>query len=153
MPRIEQKIEIEAPVERVYAIARHVEAFPEFMADLQSLKVLERSEDGRRTVTEWVGMIQAVKMKVRWTQEDRWDDTTYRDDFRMIQGDLDRMEGYWQFTPIAENRTLFESVVDYDINIPMIGPMVKGLVKKLMTENLQATLEAIKRRAESELSS
>ncbi|HLH80089.1 MAG TPA: DUF2505 family protein [Chthonomonas sp.] len=152
MPRIEQKIEIEAPVERVYAIARNVEAFPEFMADLQSLRVLERSEDGRRTVTEWVGMIQAVKMKVRWTQEDRWDDANHRDDFRMIQGDLDRMEGYWQFTPVGENRTRFESVVDYDINIPMVGPMVKGLVKKLMTENLQATLEAIKRRAESEIS-
>lgn len=149
MPRIQQTIEIEAPIDRVYAIARNVEAFPEFMADLQSLRVLEKSDDGQRTITEWVGIIQAFKMKIRWTQEDRWDDKAYRDEFRMLQGDLDKMEGYWQFTPLGENRTRFESVVDYDISIPMVGPMVKGLVKKLMTENLQATLEAIKRRAES----
>jgi ribosome-associated toxin RatA of RatAB toxin-antitoxin module len=66
----------------------------------------------------------------------------------MIQGDMDRMEGYWQFTAIDANHARFESKVDYDLNIPMVGPMVKGLVKKLMTENLQTTLNAIKRRAE-----
>ena len=148
MPRIEQSVEIDAPIAQVYRIARDVEAFPQFMADLQSLTVLERSPDDTRTVTEWVGVIQAFKMKIRWTQEDLWKADAYRDDFRMIQGDMDRMEGYWQFEPLSETRTRFLSVVDYDFNVPMVGPMVKGLVKKLMTENLQSTLEAIKKRAE-----
>ena len=58
------------------------------------------------------------------------------------------MAGYWQFTE-ADAQTRFDSVVDYDIDIPMIGPMIKSLVKKLMTDNLQATLEAIKKRAEN----
>jgi ribosome-associated toxin RatA of RatAB toxin-antitoxin module len=150
MPRIEQSVEIDAPIARVYTIARDVEAFPQFMADLQSLAVLERSPDDRRTVTEWVGIIHAFKMKIKWTQEDLWNAETYRDDFKMLQGDMDRMEGYWQFEPVSESRTRFVSVVDYDFNVPMVGPMVKGLVKKLMTENLQSTLDAIKRRAETE---
>ena len=34
------------------------------------------------------------------------------------------------------------------MNMPMIGPMIKTLVKKLMTDNLQSTLNAIKKRAE-----
>jgi len=149
MPRIEQSVEIDANIAQVYGIARDVEAFPRFMADLQSLTVLERSPDDTRTVTEWVGLIQAFKMKIRWTQEDLWNAETYRDDFTMLKGDLDRMEGYWQFEPVGANRTRFLSVVDYDFNVPMVGPMVKGLVRKLMTENLQATLEAIKKRAEA----
>ncbi len=158
MPRIEQSITILAPVGRVYEIARDVEAFPQFMADLRSLVVLERSEDNRRTVTEWVGYISAVKLPVRWVQEDLWNETTYRDDFHLLRGDMDRMEGYWQFVPetsaeasghtASEARTRFDSVVDYEINIPMIGPMIKTLIKKLMTENLNATLNAIKNRAE-----
>jgi ribosome-associated toxin RatA of RatAB toxin-antitoxin module len=148
MPRIEQNVEIDAPISHVYSISRDVEAFPQFMADLQSLTVLERSPDDRRTVTEWVGIIQAFKMKIKWTQEDLWNPETYRDDFKMLQGDMDRMEGYWQFEPLGESRTRFISVVDYDFNVPMVGPMVKGLVKKLMTENLQSTLNAIKQRAE-----
>ena len=69
MPRIEQSVEIDAPIARVYQIAKDVEAFPQFMADLQSLTVRERSPDGSRTVTDWVGTIREFKMKVAWTQE------------------------------------------------------------------------------------
>lgn len=149
MPIIEQTIEIKAPIASVWEIARNVEAFPQFMSDLQSLTLQDRSPDGKRTVTEWVGMINAVKMKVRWTQEDVWDDANYSDTFKLIQGDMDRMEGTWKFLPISQNLTRFESVVDYDLNVPMVGPMVKGLIKKLMTQNLQSTLDAIKQKAES----
>src|SRR5438105_4702991 len=99
MPRIEQSIVVDAPIERVYAVARDVESFPEIMDDLQSLEVLERNEDGTRTVTAWVGLIREFKMTVKWTQEDLWDPSRYRDDFRMLKGDMDRMSGYWQFSP------------------------------------------------------
>lgn len=147
MPRIELDLHIDAPVERVYAVARDVEKFPQYMEDLQSLRVLERSSDGTRTVTEWVGLIREFKMTVRWTQEDRWDDAAFRDEFRMLQGDLDQMSGYWQFTP-EEGGTRFECLVDYEYNVPLVGPMIKALIKKKMTDNLKAQMEAIKARAE-----
>ncbi|HZT43095.1 MAG TPA: SRPBCC family protein [Chthonomonadaceae bacterium] len=148
MPRIEQSVQIDAPIEHVYRIAKDVEAFPQFMPDLQSLTVQERSPDGSRTVTTWVGLIREFNMTVKWTQEDLWNDVTHRDDFHMLQGDMDRMDGSWQFTAVGENRTRFDSVVDYDYNVPLIGPMVKNLIKKKMTDNLQATMDAIKRRSE-----
>ncbi|MGC8668480.1 MAG: type II toxin-antitoxin system RatA family toxin [Chthonomonadales bacterium] len=148
MPRIELDLHINAPIERVFAIARDVEKFPHYMEDLQSLRVLERSPDGSRTVTEWVGLIREFKMTVRWTQEDRWDEAAFRDEFRMLQGDLDQMSGYWQFTP-ADGGTRFVSVVDYEYNVPLIGPMIKALIKKKMTDNLRAQMEAIKARAEA----
>ena len=148
MPRIEQTVTINAPIERVYEIARDVESFPQFMEDLQSLTVKERSEDGNRTVTDWVGLIREFKMTVKWTQEDVWNPATHRDDFRLIKGDMDSMSGYWQFT--EENGvTRFDSVTDYEYNVPLIGPMIKALIKKKMEQNLDATLQAIKRRAES----
>ena len=148
MPRIEQSVQIDAPIEHVYRIARDVEAFPQFMPDLQSLTVQERSPDGTRTVTAWVGLIREFNMTIKWTQEDAWNDAAHRDDFHMLQGDMDRMDGSWQFTAEGESRTRFDSVVVYDYNVPLIGPMVKNLIKKKMTDNLQATMEAIKRRSE-----
>jgi uncharacterized membrane protein len=148
MPRIEQSVTIQAPIAHVYRIARNVEAFPQFMADLQALTVLERSPDGSRTTTEWVGQIREFRMTVKWVQEDRWDDTAYRDDFVMLRGDMDRMEGFWQFTSEADATTRFDSMVDYDYNVPLIGPMVKSLIKKKMMDNLQATMDAIKRQSE-----
>ncbi len=149
MPRIEQNLIVDAPVEKVYAVARDVESFPDIMEDLQSLILLERSEDGNRTVTEWVGLIREFKMTVKWSQEDVWDPATYRDDFRMIKGDMDSMSGFWQFSSV-DGGTNFESVVDYEFNVPLIGPMIKALIKKKMEANLDAQMRAIKRRAESE---
>jgi ribosome-associated toxin RatA of RatAB toxin-antitoxin module len=150
MPRIEQSVLIQAPIAHVYRIAKDVEAFPRFMEDLQSLTVRERAPDGARTVTDWVGLIREFKMTVKWTQEDRWNDAAYRDEFTLLQGDMDRMEGFWQFTPEGEAQTRFDSVVEYEYNVPLIGPMVKNLIKKKMTDNLQATMDAIKRQSEEE---
>ena len=148
MPRIEQTVVIDAPIERVYEIARDVESFPQFMDDLQSLTVKERSEDGNRTVTEWVGLIREFKMTVKWTQEDLWNPAAHRDDFRMLKGDMDSMSGHWQFTE-ENGATRFDSVTEYEYNVPLIGPMIKALIKKKMEQNLDATMQAIKRRAES----
>lgn len=148
MPRIEQAALIAAPIATVYRIARDVERFPDFMADLQSLKILERSDDGTRTVTEWVGLVREFKITIKWTQEDVWDDAAYRDEFKMLSGDMDSMAGVWQFTPEGESQTRFESQVEYEYDVPLIGPMVKNLIKKKMTDNLQATMTAIKQKAE-----
>lgn len=148
MPHIEQSVTIQAPIAHVYRVAKNVEAFPQFMEDLQSLTVLERNADGTRTTTEWVGLIREFRMNVKWVQEDRWDDAAFRDDFVMLRGDMDRMEGYWQFTSLEGGATRFDSMVDYEYNVPLIGPMVKSLIKKKMTDNLQATMDAIKRQSE-----
>jgi len=149
MPRIEQSVTIQAPIATVYRVAKNVEKFPQFMEDLQSLSVLERSPDGTRTTTEWVGLIREFRMNVKWVQEDKWDDSACRDDFTMLRGDMDRMEGYWQFTSESDQVTRFDSMVDYEYNVPLIGPMVKSLIKKKMTDNLQATMDAIKLESEN----
>ena len=148
MPKIEQSVTINAPIDQVYRIAKKVEDFPQFMADLQSLNVLERSNDGLTTTTEWVGLIREFRMSVKWVQQDRWDDSAHRDDFVMLRGDMDRMEGYWKFSSPEAESTQFDSMVDYEYNVPLIGPMVKSLIKKKMTDNLQATMDAIKRKSE-----
>ena len=68
MPIIQQSVVIDAPIDEVYRVARDVERFPEFMDDLQSLVIEERSADNSRTVTAWVGLIRDFKMTIKWTQ-------------------------------------------------------------------------------------
>lgn len=148
MPVIEQSIWIHAPVERVYAIARDVERFPEVMPDLESVRVLERSEDGSRTVTEWTGLVREFNnMRVKWTEEDIWDDCTHTCRFRLLKGDLQRMEGEWRFVE-EEGGTRFLSRLEYDYNVPLLGTLVKNLIHKKLEENVQMVLEGIRKRAE-----
>ena len=147
MPRVQNEITIRAGVEAVYAIARDVERFPEFMPDVKSTRVLERSEDGRRTVVEWVGLIPEFKTTVKWVEEDRWDDAAHTCEFSLVSGDFKQYGGRWVFAPVPEG-TCFTSVVDYEYDIPLIGPLIKALIRKKMHENVERFQAALKERVE-----
>ncbi|MBV9851764.1 MAG: SRPBCC family protein [Armatimonadetes bacterium] len=148
MPHIENEVLVNAPLEKVYALAKDVESFPQFMPDVESIHIAERSADGQRTVTDWVGVASDFKLKVRWTEEDLWDDAAHTCRFSQVKGDYQQYGGTWTFTQEAGGRTRFASAIDYELDIPLIGPLLKSLVAKLMRENTQRILDAIKRRAE-----
>jgi ribosome-associated toxin RatA of RatAB toxin-antitoxin module len=143
MPRVEVETFVRAPADRVYAVAKDVERFPEFMPDVESLRVVER--EGNRTVTTWVGRIQG--RRVRWTEEDWWDDERRRCTFRQREGDFDRFEGTWTFDEAAGGCAV-RLCVDYELEIPLVGPMLAGLVRSLVRKNAESMLDALRRRAE-----
>jgi len=149
MPRITSEVHVAAPPERVMAVARAVERFPEFIPDVQRIVVEERSPDGDRVVVSWEAAIPEFKVTVRWTEEDRWDAAQRRCDFRQVRGDFAQYGGYWAFHP-ADGGTRFESVVDYEIEIPLIGPLIRGIIARKMRENVARLLDALKARAESD---
>ncbi len=148
MARVELQVPIRAPLERVYAIARDVESFPQFMPDVKSVKMLEKSEDGSRTLTEWTAYASQLKLQVKWTEEDIWDDTAHTCHFRQVKGDYDKMEGVWRFEPHPEG-TLFVCELDYELRVPLLGAVVQKVVHYLVTQNLKGILEGVKARAES----
>lgn len=148
MAKVELELIIHAPVERVYAVAREVEAFPQFMPDVKSVSILEKSEDGSRTLTEWVAYASQLRLQVRWTEEDIWNDTEHTCHFRQVKGDYDRMEGVWRFEPHPEG-TRFYCELDYELHVPLLGPIVQKVVHHLVVQNLKGIMDGIKRRAEA----
>ncbi len=148
MPRVESSLIINASRERVIAIARDNASFPEFMADVKSLVVTETSPDGLRVVSDWVGIVQKFGITVRWTEEDVWDLDEGTCTFRQTKGDYDEFGGVWTFTAQDADATRFDSHLDYVLEIPLVGPLVKTLVHKIIQSNLDATLAAIKSRSE-----
>lgn len=147
MPRIESSVLINAPRDKVFAVARDNARFPEFMADLRSLNVLETSEDGNRVVSDWVGVVPKFGTAIRWTEEDVWDLAAGTCTFRQLKGDYKQFEGVWTFSAEGE-ATRFASTLDYEIEIPLVGPLIKAIVKKAVQDNLDSTLNAIKKRCE-----
>jgi len=148
MPRIEISRTVRAPLEKVVAIARNVERYPEIMPDVKEIAVLEKSEDERRQVTRWVGTISQFKMTVKWTQEETWNDDFTRVDFRQLEGDYDKMEGYWQFEPM-DSATEFTSVLEYEYRVPLLGPLVAKVIHHLAEQNVRSAMDAIAKEAES----
>ncbi|MBC8102157.1 MAG: SRPBCC family protein [Cytophagales bacterium] len=151
MPQIESSIVIDAPRETVIAIARDNEKFPDYMADVKSLSVVERSHDGLRMVTDWVGIVPKFGAKIHWVEEDIWDLGAGTCTFKQLSGDYDQFEGVWTFTAVGET-TRFDSTLNYTLEIPLVGGIIKAIIQKTMQNNLDATLVAIKARSESQAS-
>ena len=147
MPTVESTIWVGAPLERVYEIAKDNESFPEFMKDVKSLTVVET--EGNRVVSDYVGLIPQFMLKVRWRQEDVWDDDEHLCTFRQVTGDYDKLEGTWKFQN-ENGGTRFDSFLDYEYNVPTLGPLVKKVVHMIVVKNVEGILEAIKGKAEKE---
>ena len=148
MPTVESSVVINAPVEKVYALARDIEAFPEFMPDLKKVSILERSPDGNRIKSEFVGYIKDFRITIKWVEEDHWDENAKTCNFSLVRGDFKSYSGTWTFEPEGEG-TRYTSVIDFEYDIPLIGPIIKSLVAKLMKQNVDNMLNAIKSKAEN----
>jgi uncharacterized membrane protein len=148
LARVESSIEIQGPVEKVYALARDIESFPEFMPDLKSVKIIERSEDGRRVVSEWVGIVKEFKTTIKWTEEDIWDDDARTCVFSLTKGDYTKYSGAWKFTDLG-GTTRFDSEIEVEYDVPLVGALIKGIIARKMKENVDNMLAAIKERVES----
>jgi uncharacterized membrane protein len=146
MPTVETSVVVDAPIDLVYSIAKDNASFPEFMKDVKSLTIVEN--DGRRVVSDWVGIVPQFMLKVRWKQEDLWDDEARTCEFRQLEGDYDKLEGYWKFVQDSD-KTRFDSFVEYEYNVPTLGPLVKKIIHNIVIQNMDNVLSAIKQRAES----
>lgn len=144
MPEVSASIVIRAPLETVYARARHVEDFPRFMPDLERVTVLERNGEVP-TLTEWVGIVEG--RRIRWVEEDRWDDAAHRCRFRQREGDFDRYEGAWEFAA-DDGGTRTTITVEFEFGIPLIGRLLSGLLRVKMKENIDGMLRALRQEIE-----
>lgn len=145
MPTVDTTVWIAAPLNKVYEIAKDSRSFPEFMKDVESVTPVEN--EGNRFVADWVGLIPQFRLKVRWRQEEVWDDATHSSAFKQLKGDYDMLEGTWKFSE-ENGGTRFEQHLDYEYNVPTLGPLLKKVIYTIVVKNLGSINEAIKARAE-----
>lgn len=143
MVYVERSIVIEGPIERVYELAKDMEAYPDFMPDVESVKVIERG--AKRTVTEWETSVDGTP--ILWTEEDLFDDENYVIDYRLVEGDLDKFEGQWRFLRHGSS-TQVVLTVDYDFGIPELTNLIGPTLELKVGENSEMMLLGMKRRIE-----
>lgn len=144
MPYIESSILINSSPGEAYSLAKEMENFPEYMSDVEQVKVLER--DGNRTLTEWVTNVEGIP--ICWKEEDVFDDETTTITYRLIEGDLDKFEGAWTFTRV-ESGTLVVLTVDFDFGMPTLADLLGPILEVKVRENSEMMLSAMKNRIEA----
>ncbi len=143
MPVVETSIEIAAPRQKIYELAKDMERYPEFMPDVEYVKVLKR--EGNQTVTRWKTLVEEAP--IEWTEVDIFDDANTQIDYRLIEGDLDKFEGAWTFRE-SNGVTKVVLTVDYDFGVPTLAELIGPILRKKVEENSEMMLRALKTRSE-----
>lgn len=143
MPFVEVVISIDCNREKIYPILKDMEKYPEFMKDLVSVEILERT--GHNTVSKWVSNVDGRVIK--WTELDTFDDENMHIAYKQIEGDLKKFEGEWILTPLIEG-TEIKLTVDFEFGIPMIAGLLNPILKKKVRDNSMNMLKSIKEKME-----
>jgi coenzyme Q-binding protein COQ10 len=143
MPYVETTIAVAAPARVVYELAKDQERFPQFMPDVEAVKVLEKHPD--YVISRWKTLVEEAP--IEWTEEDRFDDAALRIDYKLLEGDLDKFEGAWTFTQDGGVTTVVLGV-DYDFGVPTLAELIGPTLQKKVRENSEMMLAALKAEAE-----
>lgn len=143
MPYVKTTIAIAAPARVVYELAKDQERFPEFMPDVETVKVIERHSD--RWITQWKTLVEEAP--IEWTEEDRFDDAALRIDYKLLEGDLDKFDGAWTFEE-RDGQTHVVLGVEYDFGVPTLAELIGPTLEKKVQENCEMMLAALKAEAE-----
>ena len=137
--------EIEAPLDRVWAVVEDVEKAPEWQGGLKSMHALERDGHGRAILceSESDAKVRSIKSNVRfvydaptklgWTQE---------------KGELKSVDGSWELQDLGDGRTQATYSLEVDLG-RILGMVIRGpLVDVLRGMLINARAGELKRHLE-----
>jgi uncharacterized membrane protein len=142
----ERSVEIDAPIEQVFAIAADIERAPEWQGSLQEVDVESRDGDGRPEVVDTVNdaKVKQVRTRLRFSYEEptaiRW---------VQEKGEVKSLRGWWELEDLGDGRTRATYALEVDPG-RMLGLLLRGPVLDQVRDLLLGNAaEGLKRRAES----
>lgn len=124
--------EIDAPIDRVWALVEDVPAAPQWQGGLKSMRVIERDGDGRAVLceSESDAKVRTVKSTVRFTYngptELRW---------TQEKGDMKSVDGSWQLEDMGGDRTRATYAIEVDLG-RMLAMVIRGPLVDLLRQML-----------------
>lgn len=124
--------EIDAPIERVWALVEDVEKAPEWQGGLNTLRAIERDDGGRAILceSESDARVRTVKSVVRFV----YDGPTALS-WRQEKGELKAVDGSWRLEELAGGRTQATYHLDVDLG-RVLGLVIRGPLVDLLRSML-----------------
>jgi ribosome-associated toxin RatA of RatAB toxin-antitoxin module len=125
MTYLHHEVEIKRPVAVVYALAKDVESYPNFLPGYVHSKIVTHSDDG--ALLRRAALIRGEL--VEWTSWVRWRENRAIH-FEQQEGPLRGMKVFWHFQPLASDRTRLTITHFFRIPKPIIGSLLEQWVFK-----------------------
>ena len=144
--RGERTVEIDAPVDRVFAIAADIEHAPEWQQSLKDVDVHERDSDRRATSveTESDAKVRTIRSRLSFAYEPfsaiRWEQE---------RGDVKALHGWWRLEDLGGGRTRATYGLEVDPG-RMLGMLLRGPAEGKVRDCLVGgAADGLKARAEA----
>lgn len=125
-------IEIDAPIDQVWAVCEDVASSPAWQKGLDEMVVLDRDAGGRVVLAESVSdaKVRTIRSRVRFSY-----DEPRRVSWRQESGDLKRMDGAWELEDLGGDRTRATYRLDGDPG-RVLGMLLRGPVQDRVLQAL-----------------
>jgi uncharacterized membrane protein len=144
--RGERTVDIDAPLERVFAVAADIEHAAEWQPSLRDVEVHERDGERRPTTveTESDAKVRRIRSRLRYLYEPptriTWDQE---------RGDVKAVHGWWRLEDLGAGRTRATYGLEVDTG-RVLGMLVRGSVEGTVRDYLLGgTAAGLKARAEA----
>ena len=124
--------EIDAPLERVWALVQDVEKAPEWQGGMKGMHGLERDDQGRATLceAETDAKVRTIKSIIRFEYDGP---TTLR--WSQEKGELKSVEGSWELEELGSDRTRATYRIEAELG-RMLGMVIRGPLVDLLRQML-----------------
>jgi len=146
MPLVEVTEVIAAPVDRVWEVVNDVASYPRLIAHVRSLTTLESTATHR--LIKWEVEVKGCLMS--WVERQEIDAMHHRIDYRMVEGDLASLTGFWQLESLTAESSRATVSVMFDIGIPMLCDMLNPLCERAIRDNWTRMLRSVGNEAAQE---
>jgi uncharacterized membrane protein len=139
-------IEIEAPIDAVYAAAADVEGSPRWQPEIKVAECLERGGDGEQSLVhmETDAKVRTLGADMRFSYEQPTRISWIQED-----GDLKSVEGSWELEDLGDGRTGVTYSLEVDLG-RVLGMVIRGpLVGVLRGQLIDTMPEKLKRFVET----
>jgi ribosome-associated toxin RatA of RatAB toxin-antitoxin module len=124
-------VEIEAPIEAVYAVAADVEGSTRWQPELSAAECLERDRKGDQVLNRMeTGGVKKMRFDLRFSFEPPTRISWFRE-----AGDMKSIEGEWEFEDLGDGRTRATYRTEVDLGRRM-GLVVRGPILDMLRANL-----------------
>lgn len=146
MPDVSLELEIRAPIERVWDAVVDIEKYPDTMANVRWVKLLEypgTEPDTRRSA--WSIVLKGSILE--WQDDEVLDHEAHELRFKQVSGDMEIFEGAWTLTELADDLTLVRLAITFEIGIPLLADMLNPVAERSLRENSREMLMGVEREA------
>lgn len=147
MPIVTVTERLQAPAENIWDLVCDVASYPKFMESVVHTQVVSETPVGDgsiHVVTDWEVQLKGSILK--WTETELRYPDRWRIEYTQQSGDLEVFQGFWQVTRIDDDVTEATLVVDFEIGIAMLKPMLEPVAARAIERNSSEMLLSLGQR-------